>query len=73
MRKPEFEKVAQIILKLPPGSSLSVAYKVAKNIDAIPKDPLSPSSAARGLTAVSVFPILDLKGALPGQYNQYVL
>ena len=51
MKRTDYDKVISIILKLPPGSPLSIAYKNAANIEALPKDPLSPSSAARGVGA----------------------
>lgn len=59
---------------LPPGSPISTAYYIASGIDSIPKDPLSPSSAARGIQndLQLVFPLLDLQGALPGFVNHYV-
>lgn len=73
MKPVDTEKVISYLLKLPPGAPLSIAYKNAMNIDAIPKDPLSPISAARGAdenkVSSTVLPILDLSGALPGYNN----
>lgn len=79
MKRADQEKIVALLLKLPPGSPVSIAYMNFRNIDAIPKDPLAPSSAARGLgnaTSVTnshVFPILDLRGCLPGFHNQDVV
>ncbi|CAL6037866.1 Tetratricopeptide_repeat protein [Hexamita inflata] len=74
MKRSEYDKVIGILLKLPPGSPLAIAYQNANNIDAIPKDPIAPSSAARGIDGdQNVFPLLDLSGSLPGFHNQYVI
>lgn len=73
MKRGEQEKITALLLKLPPGSPISIAYMNFKNIDAIPKDPLAPSSAARGRASTQIFPILDLHGCLPGFHNQDVI
>ena len=71
MKKVDHDKVIMLLMRLPPGTPLSIAYKNAAKMDAIPKDPLSPSSYARGDNGI--FPILDLSGALPGFHNQFIL
>ncbi|KAH0570100.1 Tetratricopeptide repeat protein [Spironucleus salmonicida] len=73
-KKVDCDKVYGLLAWLPPGSPLATAYHIAGGVDAIPKDPLSPSSAARGNDGNQlVFPLLDLFGALPGQYNTFIM
>lgn len=71
MKKPEADRVVGLLLRLPPGTSLAVAYLNAQGVSAIPHDPLAPRSAARGVedAAVQPYPVLDLAGAFPGRSN----
>ncbi|TNJ28415.1 Tetratricopeptide repeat protein [Giardia muris] len=51
MKQAEIERVCGILASLPPGSSISIGYLINQGVSAIPKDPLSPTSAARGYQA----------------------
>ena len=72
MKKAEADKVVYWLAWLPPGSPIATAYHITNNIESIPKDPLSPSSAARSDNNQLIFPLLDLRGAFPGFYNHFV-
>ncbi|EFO64228.1 Tetratricopeptide repeat protein [Giardia lamblia P15] len=83
----EAEKINGVLASLPPGSNIAIAYLTYAGSSAIPRDPLSPTSAARGYRAGQstqveqrdtspnsvIFPLLDLSGALPGCNNLHVL
>jgi len=44
----EVGRIISSLAQLPPGSSIATAYHMYQNRSAIPRDPISPTSAARG-------------------------